>query len=165
MSDLFLLEDSESKIKLKDADFETDTIHELRLELGDDFELLEKAKQVMDWVVLRSILKDEKSVNAQKLSLYNYVKSEVLYSKRDWLKNDWKENTHGIIRQTMQSNKVKYTEFAFENRGGLWGKPLGLVPRKGEVDGAGKPYELSTCFFALISYQTTSVFLHIKLSV
>ncbi|MCL2079346.1 MAG: type II CRISPR RNA-guided endonuclease Cas9 [Oscillospiraceae bacterium] len=81
------------------------------------------------------------------------VKPEVLYSKRDWLKNDWKENTHGIIRQTMQNNKVKYTEFAFENRGGLWGKTLGLVPRKGEVDGAGKPYELSTCFFALISYR------------
>ena len=83
------------------------------------------------------------------------VKPEVLYSKRDWLKNNWQKNTHDIIRHTMQSNRIKYTEFAYEKKGDLWGKTLGRVPRKLEKSPKSDKdkFELSTRFFALVSYQ------------
>ena len=83
------------------------------------------------------------------------IKTETLYNISDKIKNNWQSNTHEIIRQTMENNKVKYTEFAYENRGSLWGKTLGLTPRKGDYSNAkGKVYELSTCFFALVSHET-----------
>ena len=83
------------------------------------------------------------------------IKPKVLYNMSEKIKNNWQKDTHEIIRKNMASNKIKYTEFAYEQTGDLWGKTLGLAPRKGEYSNIEKKsYELSTRLFALVSYGT-----------
>jgi len=91
--------------------------------------------------------------NAQDYS----IKTETLYNVSSKIKNNWQPDTHEIIRQSMASNKIKYTEFAYEKRGDLWFKPQGKIPRKGDymnIKSKKKPYDLSICYFVLVSHET-----------
>ncbi|WKZ29811.1 MAG: type II CRISPR RNA-guided endonuclease Cas9 [Candidatus Dojkabacteria bacterium] len=83
----------------------------------------------------------------------NYtINPKVLY-KRQWDGTDILSR----IRKTLKSNQIKYTEMMYERTGSFWGKTLGLIPRKGNMtEYSEKSYELSTAFFALVSYGPES---------